>query len=131
MAVRWDVFGGAGAENRVKHGPAPITSPASGHEMFMSYWCILSRQGRQRRRSRLRGAQAGAGRPAALAKKNGQLSGHERRQRLSGKTSLAAHGSQEMLVWGAVFWRMSQGHPVEVQLRIANLNEYIKSLQVN
>jgi len=49
---------------------------------------------------------------------------------LSGKTSLAAHGSQEMLVWGAVFWRMSQGHPVEVQLRIANLNEYIKSLQV-
>ena len=64
MAVRWDVFGGAGAENRVKHGPAPITSPASGHEMFMSYWCILSRQGRQRRRSRLRGAQAGAGRPS-------------------------------------------------------------------
>jgi len=49
---------------------------------------------------------------------------------LSGKTSLAAHGSQEMLVWGPVFWRMSQGHPVEVQLRIANLNEYIKSLQV-
>ena len=40
---------------------------------------------------------------------------------LSGKTSLAAHGSQEMPVWGPVFWRMSQGHPVEVQLRIANL----------
>ena len=101
MAVRWDVFGGAGAENRVKHGPAPITSPASGHEMFMSYWCILSRQGRQRRRSRLRGAQAGGGRPAALAKKNGgNYPAMKVASVLSGKTSLAAHGSQEMPVWG-------------------------------
>jgi hypothetical protein len=34
-----------------------------------------------------------------------------------------------MPVWGPVFWRMSQGHPAEVQQRIANLNNYIKSLQ--
>ena len=24
-------------KTEIKHGPAPITSPASGHEMFMSY----------------------------------------------------------------------------------------------
>ena len=28
-----------------------------------------------------------------------------------------------------MFWRMSQGHPAEVQQRIADLNDYIKSLQ--
>jgi hypothetical protein len=30
---------------------------------------------------------------------------------------------------GNLFYQMSQGHQAEVQLRIANLNEYIGSLQ--
>jgi len=35
-----------------------------------------------------------------------------------------------MPVWGTVFWRMSQGHEGEVQQRVTNLSNYIKSLQV-
>jgi mono/diheme cytochrome c family protein len=49
---------------------------------------------------------------------------------LRGQATLAAHGSQEMPVWGAVFWKMSGGHEGEVQQRISNLNRYIESLQV-
>jgi hypothetical protein len=40
-----------------------------------------------------------------------------------------AHGDQEMPVWGPVFWRLSQGHEEQVQMRIANLNRYLESLQ--
>jgi mono/diheme cytochrome c family protein len=49
---------------------------------------------------------------------------------LRGQAKLAAHGSQEMPVWGPVFWRMSQGHASEVQQRVANLTKYLESLQV-
>jgi hypothetical protein len=46
-----------------------------------------------------------------------------------GQTSLMAHGDQEMPVWGPVFWRLSSGHEEQVQMRIANLNHYLESLQ--
>ena len=36
---------------------------------------------------------------------------------------------KEMPLWGELFWRMSQGHSSEVQLRVSNLNRYIESLQ--
>lgn len=48
---------------------------------------------------------------------------------LRGQATLVAHGDQAMPVWGPVFWRMSQGHEEIVQMRIANLNKYIESLQ--
>jgi hypothetical protein len=48
---------------------------------------------------------------------------------LRGQTTLMAHGDQEMPVWGPVFWRISQGHDEQVQMRIANLNHYLESLQ--
>jgi mono/diheme cytochrome c family protein len=48
---------------------------------------------------------------------------------LRGQTKLIAHGDQDMPVWGPVFWKMSQGHEEQVQMRIANLNHYIESLQ--
>lgn len=48
---------------------------------------------------------------------------------LRGEAKVAAHGTQEMPVWGPVFWHMSQGHPAEVQQRITNLSRYLKSLQ--
>ena len=47
---------------------------------------------------------------------------------LCGQTKLMAHGDQEMPARGPVFWKMSQGHEEQVQMRIANLNQYIESL---
>ncbi len=48
---------------------------------------------------------------------------------IRGEADLPAHGSKEMPVWGSLFWSMSHGHEGEVQQRVANLTEYIESLQ--
>ena len=48
---------------------------------------------------------------------------------LRGQAGVAAHGNQEMPVWGPVFWTMSQGHPSEVQQRVTNLTRYLESVQ--
>lgn len=41
-----------------------------------------------------------------------------------------AHGSKDMPVWGTVFSSLTHGNSSEVQLRISNLVEYVKSMQV-
>lgn len=118
-------------KQQIKHAPAPVTSPASGKEMFVSYCASCH------------GTDGKGDGPAATALKNppadlttlaerngGRYPEAKVSSILSGKASVAAHGTQEMPVWGPVFWRMSQGHAVEVQQRIVNLNDYIKSLQV-
>ncbi len=119
------------AKSGVKHEPAPITSPSSGKEMFMNYCAPCH------------GKSATGDGPAAgalkqlpadlttLAKRNGgKYPSDKVTSVLRGQASLMAHGDQEMPVWGPVFWRMSQGHEEQVQLRIANLNKYVESLQV-
>jgi hypothetical protein len=66
----------------------------------------------------------------ALAKKNGgTYPANHVAAAIHGELRLPAHGSKEMPVWGALFWGMSQGHSSEVQLRVANLNKYVESLQ--
>lgn len=115
---------------QVIHGSAEPTSPASGHDMFMSY--CASCHGKEAKGN---GPAASALKikPAdltALAQKNGgKYPAMKVTAVLSGQVDLAAHGNKEMPVWGKVFWRMSGGHPAEVQQRVANLNRYIESLQ--
>jgi mono/diheme cytochrome c family protein len=114
----------------VKHEAAPMTSPASGKEMFVSYCASCH------------GKDAKGDGPAAnalkqlpadlttLAKRNGGKYPTDRVTTiLRGQAKLMAHGDQEMPVWGPVFWRMSQGREEQVQMRIANLNRYLESLQ--
>ena len=117
-------------EKEIKRGPAPATSPASGKEMFASYCASChgkDAKGDGPAASALKQAPADL---TALAKKNGGKYPDARvASVLRGQASVAAHGNQEMPVWGPVFWAMSQGHPAEVQQRITNLNDYLKSLQ--
>ena len=114
----------------IKREPVPMMSPASGRDMFMSY-C-----------SSCHGKDAKGDGPAAAAlkvppadltslakKNNGKYPAMRVTTVLNGQANLAAHGNQEMPVWGPVFWHMSQGHAAEVEQRIANLSSYIKSLQ--
>ncbi|MBZ5665287.1 MAG: c-type cytochrome [Acidobacteriia bacterium] len=118
------------AKTQVKHEAAPLTSPASGKEMFVSYCASCH------------GKDAKGDGPAAtslkslpadltgLAKRNGgKYPSDKVTSILRGQTNLVPHGDQEMPVWGPVFWRMSGGHEELVQQRIANLNRYIESLQ--
>jgi mono/diheme cytochrome c family protein len=119
-----------GQKPQVKHAPAPYTSPVSGKGMFQAYCASCH------------GTDAKGDGPAAAALKNapadltmlaktngGKYPDMKVTAVLRGQAQLAAHGSQEMPVWGPVFWRMSGGHEAEVQQRIANLNRYIESLQ--
>ncbi len=113
----------------ITHGTAAATSPASGHDMFMSYCATCH------------GKDAKGDGPAAdalkvapadltqLSKKYGKYPSMKVTTILNGQANLAAHGNKEMPVWGPVFFRMSQGHEGEVVQRIANLNHYLESIQ--
>lgn len=118
------------SKTTVKREAAPLTSPASGKEMFTSYCASCH------------GKDAKGNGPAAnalkqlpadlttLAKRNGgKYPADKVTSILRGQTTLMAHGDQEMPVWGPVFWRLSQGHEEQVQMRIGNLNRYLESLQ--
>jgi mono/diheme cytochrome c family protein len=124
------VISRAQEKTTVKHEAAPMTSPASGKEMFVSYCASCH------------GKDAKGDGPAAnalkqlpadlttLAKRNGgKYPSDKVTSILRGQTTLMAHGDQEMPVWGPVFWRLSQGHEEQVQMRIANLNRYLETLQ--
>jgi len=124
----------AGAQEQqktIKHVPVKPTSAASGQEMYTTYCAVCH------------GKDAKGGGPAAealkvpppdltvLAKKeNGKYPSMRVSAIIRGEAALPAHGSREMPVWGSLFWHMSQGHEGEVQQRVANLNQYIESLQV-
>ena len=117
-------------KKEVKHEAAPITSAASGKEMFTSYCASChgkDGKGDGPAASSLKSAPADL---TTLAKRNGGKYPSDRvASVLRGQASLAPHGDQEMPVWGPVFWKMSQGHEVEVHQRVSNLNHYIESLQ--
>jgi len=125
---------GAAAQDqskRIEHTAAAATSPASGHDMFMSYCAPChgkAAKGDGPASSALKIAPADL---TVLSKENGgKYPSNKVTSILSGQTDLAAHGNKEMPVWGVVFWSMSGGHAGEVQQRVANLNRYIESLQV-
>jgi mono/diheme cytochrome c family protein len=48
---------------------------------------------------------------------------------IRGTADLPAHGSKEMPMWGPLFWILSNRHESEVQQRVANLTQYIETLQ--
>ncbi|HKN36402.1 MAG TPA: c-type cytochrome [Terriglobales bacterium] len=130
VLIGFVVFGIA-QQKEIKHVPVKPTSAASGPEMYNTYCAVChGRDGR------------GAG-PAAealkaaptdlttLAKKNGgKYPSDHVSAAIQGDLNLPAHGSKDMPVWGNLFWQMSGGHRSEVQLRVANLNKHIESLQV-
>ena len=114
----------------VKHVPITNAPSNSGKEMYNSYCAVCH------------GKTAKGDGPAAsamktppndlttLAQKNGGKypSAHVAAV-IRGQETLASHGSQEMPVWGKLFSSISQGHDGQVQQRVANLVEYIGTLQ--
>jgi mono/diheme cytochrome c family protein len=114
----------------VKHVPIRPVNAASGQEMFKSYCAVCH------------GEDAKGTGPAAsamkvpptdlttLAQKNGgKYPAMHVSSVIRGEADLPAHGSKDMPVWGALFFRLSQGHDAEVQQRVTNLNQYIESIQ--
>ncbi|MBZ5681927.1 MAG: cytochrome c [Acidobacteriia bacterium] len=114
----------------IKHAPAAQTSPASGKEMFMSYCAACHGKNAKGDGPAAAGLNKTPADLTALAKSNGgKYPALRVTSVLRGEATVAAHGTQEMPVWGPLFWKMSQGREGVVQQRIANLNHYIESLQ--
>lgn len=118
-------------EKTIKHVPIKSTSPVSGKDMYATYCAVCH------------GRDGKGGGPAAsalkvpptdltlLSKNNGgKYPSMKVSFAIRNEANLPAHGSQEMPVWGALFWSVSSGHEGEVQQRVVNLTKYIESLQV-
>ncbi len=114
----------------IQHVAVKNTSPASGEEMYTSYCGVCH------------GKDAKGNGPAAsalktpppdltqLSKENdGKFPALKVTSAIRGTSNLAAHGSQEMPVWGDLFLSLSNGHESEVQQRVSNLAHYIDTLQ--
>ncbi len=117
-------------KKEIKHVPIKPTSAASGEEMYKTYCAVCH------------GTDGKGNGPAAEAlkvpptdltvltqKNSGKYPALRVAAIIRGEEVLAAHGSKEMPIWGHLFWSMSGGHEAEVQQRVANLNNYIESLQ--
>ena len=105
-------------------------SPGIGQGDVHQLLRVLSRQRRPRRWSGRQRLEATSADLTTLAKRNGgKYPADKVTSILRGQTSLMGHGDQQMPVWGLVFWRMSQGHEEQVEMRSGNLNRYLKSLQ--
>ena len=114
----------------VRTVPPNQTNPVSGKEMFMEYCAVC--HGKDAR---------GAGPAAAALKKTpanltelaarngGKFPDTRVSLYIQGSEEVSAHGSRDMPVWGTVFGSM-QNNAAVTTMRIANLTDFIKSIQV-
>ncbi len=103
--------------------PLPMTSASSGEEMY-SVYCV-SCHGRDAR---------GVSGPdlTTLAKRNnGKFPTLLVKETIRGEARVDAHGPKDMPVWGVAFLYVGSGSRLEVDVRINNLTEYIRTLQEN
>jgi uncharacterized lipoprotein YajG len=101
--------------------PLPMTSAASGEEMYSVY--CSSCHGRDAR---------GVSAPdlTKLAKRNsGQFPTLSVKETIRGDARIDAHGPKDMPAWGFAFRYLGSGSRLEIDVRINNLTEYIKTLQ--
>ena len=116
----------------VKQTPIKQTSPASGKEMFAAYCAPCH------------GADGKGNGPAAgsmkvpptdltqMAKKNGgkfPANSLASTLKFGSGPGAGAHGSADMPVWGPLFQSLDKFHDTAVQQRVANLVNYVESIQ--
>jgi len=103
------------------HSTLPMTSAASGEEMY-SVYC-----------SSCHGWEAkGLSAPdlTTLAKRNnGKFPALLVSEMIRGEARVDGHGPKNMPVWGVAFRYVGSGSRLEIDVRINNLTEYIRTLQ--
>ena len=122
----------AQTQTSIKKVPLKSTPAYSGKEMFANYCASCH------------GPDGSGNGPAAPALKPAptnltqlavQNSGKFPEDRvntiLSGMAGITAHGSSEMPVWGELFKGLGRGDHETIRLRIANLIDYVKTIQAN
>lgn len=101
--------------------PLPMTSAASGEEMYQVY--CSSCHGRD--------GKGGTGPDlTVLAKQNGgKFPVVLVKEAIRGDTRVDAHGPKDMPAWGTAFRYLGSGSRLEIDVRINNLTEYVRSIQ--
>jgi hypothetical protein len=107
--------------------PVNPTDPTSGKQMYVNYCHGVDGRGHGPVSFALKAQPFDL---TALARNNhGRYPDAHVASVLQFGSSLPAHGSLEMPVWGPILGNMNHGNPQERSLRIVNLNDYIRSLQ--
>lgn len=115
----------------IKHTQMKPTKPSSGHDMFVTYCATchgVDGKGDGPAASALKKTPADL---TYLTKKYGGVFPETHAASvIRGEAGVSAHGSREMPIWGALFYQASGGQNSEVQQRVSNLVEYLKTIQV-
>lgn len=123
------VAGLAQEKKEIKKTPVKNTSPASGSEMFVSYCAPCHGKDGKGNGPAASALKVPPANLTLLAKNNGGKYPADHVSNVLRSGSAAAHGSTDMPVWGPIFSHVSSREDAIVQMRIANLNRYIESIQ--
>ncbi len=116
----------------IKKEPAKATSAASGPDMYKEYCAVCHGTDGKGNGPAVPALKTAPPDLTTLAKRNnGKYPALRVGSILRGQETLVAHGNQEMPIWGPVFHSLDISAPSSlVEMRIANLNDYLESLQV-
>jgi len=121
---------GAAQKTGVVRVPTPHTSATSGKEMYLAYCATCHGKEGKGDGPVARALKVPPADLTVLSKNNsGKFPSVQVANTIRGHGGPPAHGAKEMPVWGPIFMTMEHQHESEVRLRIANLTEYIRSLQ--
>ncbi len=122
--------GPAQAQTKIERAPAKPIASVQGADTFKAY--CASCHGPEAKGNGP-AAKALAKTPADLttiAKRHGSFSTIDVEQVIRGTNEHVSHGSRDMPVWGPVFDAINGNDKAVVQLRVTNLVNYLKSIQV-
>jgi len=113
----------------VKKAPVPVTSAASGSEMFNSYCAACHGKDGKGNGPAATALKVPPANLTLLSKKNNGKFPADHISAVLQNGLTAAHGSTDMPIWGPLFTHVSGGDNGVVQLRIANLVHYLETMQ--
>ncbi len=122
---------GAGQQKTIKHVPMQQTSPASGKEMFTEYCAACHGRDAKGDGPAVSALKVPPSDLTALARHNGgKFPALHVASVLQFGSNMPAHGTRDMPIWGPLLQSLKRTDDAQVKQRIANLTDYIKSLQV-
>jgi mono/diheme cytochrome c family protein len=126
--VFWLVCTSAGAQT-VKQAPAQRIQSVAGADTFKAYCAVChGEQGRGNGPAASALKRSPADLTGIARRRGGTFSAADVEAVITGGQVVASHGTREMPIWGPVFTSLSPD-PSFAKLRMANLIDYLKSIQ--
>ncbi len=115
----------------LKQAPVRSTDPSSGAVMYKSYCAVCHGVAGKGDGPAVAALKVAPGDLTLLSKNNGGKFPELRVFGvLEGTVPLASHGSREMPLWGDLFRSLARGDNSSPHLRMRNLTEYVRTMQV-